>query len=213
MLDMFGLTCVPALSQRYGSSSPRLAAWPAMFPALTLRGRQLQRCRPHLSDAEGGRRGFMFVEYHKSQAHVHELALWVCANHTIDQVKAEIAAQFGIPSDEQRHRYVHYPAVRRPTRSVIFLDENMMYVRHLIGAGVLKAGFSFKLFITRMAANTHSDDPVGRGFVEIGAVAPASQSASSVSDGGSRRHADGGASIDAPAPTRRRLVFKQPPPL
>ena len=93
---------------------------------------------------------------------------------------------------------------------MIFLDENMMYVRHLIGAGILKDGFSFKLFVTKLAANTHSDDPVGRGFVEIGAVAPASQSASS--DGGSRRHADGGASI-APAPTRRRLFFKQPAPL
>ena len=155
---------------------------------------------------QGGPTGIMFVRFGNS-----EIALCVNANHTIDQVKAEIAALFGIPSDQQHHRYVHYPAVRRPTRSVIFLDENMMYVRHLIGAGILKDGFSFKLFVTKLAANTHSDDPVGRGFVEIGAVAPASQLSAS-SDGGSRRHADGGASI-APAPTRRRLSFKQPPPL
>ena len=208
MLDMFGLTCVPALSQR--SSSPRLA-WPAMFANVEHVYMHVEqrfyRCRPQCD--LGGPRGFIFVKFGGD-----EILLSVDANHTIDQVKAEIAAQFGIPSDEQHHRYVHYPAVRRPSRSVIFLDENMMYVRHLIGAGVLKEGFSFRLFVTRMAANTHSDDPVGRGFVEIGAVAPAkSQSASSVSDGGSRRHADGGASIDAPAPTRRRLFFKQPPPL
>ena len=151
----------------------------------------------------------MFVKYGNS-----EIALWVSANHTIDQVKAEIAALFGIPSDQQHHSYTYWPQVRRPARRVdqVLLEENMMYVRHLIGAGILKDGFSFKLFVTKLAANTHSDDPVGRGFVEIGAVAPASQSASSVSDGGSRRHADG-ASIDAPAPTRWRLFFKQPPPL
>ena len=167
--------------------------------ALVVPPLQFHRCRPLLSEAEGGRLGLMFVKYGN-----FEIALWVSANHTIDQVKAEIAALFGIPSDQQHHRYVH-------SRSVIFLDENMMYVRHLIGAGILKDGFSFKLFVTKLAANTHSDDPVGRGFVEIGAVAPASQLSAS-SDGGSRRHADGGASI-APAPTRRRLFFKQPPPL
>ena len=159
---------------------------------------QIHRCRPHLSEAEGGELGFMFVKYCN-----FEIVLRVFANHTIDQVKAEIAALFGIPSDQQHHRYVHYPAVRRPRHKVIPLEENMMYVRHLIGADILKDGFIFYLFVTKLAANTHSDDPVGRGFVEIGAVAPASQSASS--DGGSRRHADGGASIGAPAPTRRRL--------
>jgi hypothetical protein len=167
--------------------------------ALVVPPLQFYRCRPQCN--LGGPSGFIFVKFG-----YEEIVLTVDANHTIDQVKAEIAALFGIPSDQQHHRYVHYPAVRRPTRSVIFLDENMMYVRHLIGAGILKDGFSFKLVVTKHGFSF----PVGRGFVEIGAVAPASQSASS--DGGSRRHADGGASI-APAPTRRRLSFKQPPPL
>ena len=163
--------------------------------ALVVQPPQFYRCRPQCN--LGGPLGFISVKFGDD-----EIFLSVDANHTIDQVKTEIAALFGIPSDQQHHRYVHYPAVRRPKRSVIFLDENMMYVRHLIGAGVLKDGFFFKLFVTRMAANTHSDDPVGRGFVEIGAIAPSSWG----------RHADG-ASIDAPAHTRRRLSFKQPLPL
>ena len=151
---------------------------------------------------QGGPNGLMFVRFGDS-----EIAMCVNANHTIDQVKAEIAALFGIPSDRQHHRYVHYPAVRRPRRSVIFLEENMMYVRHLIGAGILKDGFRFELVVTKLAANTQPDDPVGRGFVEIGAVAG---STAWPSAGGSRRHADG-AIAPAPAPTRRRLSFKQPP--
>ena len=84
----------------------------------------------------------MFVRFGNS-----EIALWVNANHTIDQVKAEILALFGIPSDHQHHCYVYYPQVRRPTRRAIHLEENMLFVRHLV-ADELKDGFSFKLVVT-----------------------------------------------------------------
>ena len=110
--------------------------------ALVVPPLQFYRCRPHLSEAEGGRRGLMFVKYGNS-----EIALWVSANHTIDQVKAEIWALFGIPSDHQHHCYAYYPQVRRPARRTIHLEENMFFVRHLV-ADELKGGFSFKLVVT-----------------------------------------------------------------
>ena len=78
----------------------------------------------------------MFVRFGNS-----EIALCVNANHTIDQVKAEILALFGIPADHQHHCYLYYPQVRRPKCRAIHLEENMFFVRHLV-ADELKDGFS-----------------------------------------------------------------------
>ena len=106
---------------------------------------QLLRCRP-LELSPSGPKGFMFVTCGNA-----EVALWVFANHTIDQVKAEIEQLFGVPSHLQKHCYRHYPSQRRPSPLVIPLEENMMFVRHLFihKSMMLKEGFSFNLIVTQ----------------------------------------------------------------
>ena len=67
--------------------------------------------------------GIMFVTCGNA-----EVAMWVFANHTIDQVKAEIAALFGIPSHLQNHRY--FDTIGGPVS--FDLEENMTMVHDLL---------------------------------------------------------------------------------
>ena len=77
---------------------------------------QLLRCRP-LELSPSGPKGFMFVTCGNA-----EVALWVFANHTIDQVKAEIEQLFGVPSHLQMHRYQQWPA-SRPSSCLLYTSD------------------------------------------------------------------------------------------
>ena len=84
---------------------------------------QIHHCRPEELSPSGGR-GVIFVTY----GNAAEVALVVDANHTIDQVKAEIAALFEIPSHLQNHRY--FDTIGGPVS--FDLDENMTMVHDLL---------------------------------------------------------------------------------
>ena len=106
---------------------------------------QIHHCRPEELSPSGGR-GVIFVTY----GNAAEVALVVFANHTIDQVKAEIAALFGIPSHLQNHCYRYWTL-----GLVIPLKEHMMFVQHLFidKSMVLKDGFSFGLVVHETILN------------------------------------------------------------